>query len=226
MIRVKKLRLLVCIVVSSIQGIIFGQSDDFGIWYGINTEHKLIKKLDLKLSSDLRTFNNASQVDQAYIEAGLAFKLNDFLSTAGSYRFTGKLEDDSRYHVRHKWFAEVKGSLPLNDFNFSGRLMLQIMKRTYYEDAGDEIPGYTGRIRLKASYNTPKFPLNPYLYIETFTPLFAKTEALIDKERFSAGLQYKISKKHAIETGYILERYSLPRSTLNHIISLTYELNF
>lgn len=220
------LRLLVWVIVTSIPASVFCQSDGFGIWYGISAEHKLIKKLDLKLSSDLRTFNNASQVDQAFIEGGLAYKLNDFLSTAGSYRFTGKLEDDSRYHIRHKWFAEIKGSLPFNDFTFSARLMLQIMKRTYYEDEDDEIPDYAGRMKLKATYNTPKFPLNPFLYVETFTPLFTKSEELIDKERLSAGLEYKISKKHAIETGYILERNSSPQKVSSHIIYITYDLNF
>jgi hypothetical protein len=226
MILVNKLRLLVWIVVISVPGLIFGQSDDFGIWYGISAEHKLVRKLDLKLSSDLRTFNNASQVDQAFIEGGLAYKINDFLSTAGSYRFTAKLEDDSRYHTRHKWFAEVKGSLPLNNFTCSARLMLQIMKRTYYEDENDEIPDYVGRMKFKASYDIPKFPLDPYLSAEAFTPLFAQSEVFIDKERFSAGFVYKINKKQDIETSYILERYSLPQTALYHIISLKYELSF
>ena len=219
-------RYLLLLVFSLIPALVLGQADDFGIWYGINAEHKLIKKLDLKLSSDLRTFDNASRVDQGFIEGGLAYKISDFLSAAASYRFTGNLEDDSRYHIRHKWFSELKGSLPLKDFNLSARLMFQVMKRTYYEDENDKIPDYTGRTKLKASYKTPKFPVNPYLSIETFSPLFAKSKVPIDKERLSAGLEYKISKKHAIETGYILERFTSRKKNSNHIVSLTYDLSF
>ena len=220
------LRFLLWIIIAFIPGMIFGQSDDFGIWYSIDAEHKLVKKLEFKLASQVRTFNNASQVDQAYIEGGLAFELNDFLSTGTSYRFTGKLEDDSRYHVRHKWFGEIKGSLPLNDFTFSARLMLQIMKRTYIEAEDDEIPKYAGRMKFKTVYDIPKFPLNPFLSAETFTPLFEQSEVLIDKERFAAGFEYKIRKKHTFETSYILERYSLPEVLLYHVLSLKYRLSF
>jgi hypothetical protein len=223
----KNLRLLFCVtIIICIPGIIFCQSDDFGIWYGINAEHKLVKKLDLKLSSEIRTFNNASQIDQALIEGGLAYKFNDFFSTAGSYRFTWKLEDDSRYHIRHKWFAELKGTLPLNDFTFSARFMLQIIKKTYDGNDDYDIPKYAGRMKFKAYYDIPKFPLNPYLSVETFTPLFTQSEVLIDKERFAAGFEYKISKKHSVEASYILERYSLPEAVLYHVISLKYELSF
>jgi hypothetical protein len=220
------LRFLFCIIIICFPGIIFGQSDDFGIWYGINAEHKIIKKLDLKLSSELRTFNNASRIDQSFIEGGLDYKFNDFISTAGSYRFTWKLEDDSRYHIRHKWFAELKGTLPLNDFTFSARLMLQIMKKTYDDYDDYVLPKYTGRMKIKIAYNIPKFPINPYLSVETFTPLFTQTDVLLDKERFAAGFEYKISKKHSVETSYILERYSLPETVLYHVISLKYELSF
>jgi len=226
MIRMNNLRLPALIIITFIHGIILGQSDDFGIWYGVNADHKLIKKLDLKLSSDIRTFNNASQIDQALIEGGLEYKLNKYFSTTGSYRLTGKLEDDSRYHIRHKWFGEVKGSLPLNDFTFSARFMLQIMQRTYIEDDDDEIPKYAGRMRFKAAYDIPKFPLNPFLSAETFTPLFRQSEVFIEKERFAAGFEYKIRKKQAVEAGYILERYSLPEAVLYHIISLKYEFSF
>ncbi|MBI5008810.1 MAG: DUF2490 domain-containing protein, partial [Bacteroidia bacterium] len=174
------IRLLLGLVCCLIPDLIFGQNDDFGIWYCIDVDHKIVKKLDLKLSSQIRTFNNASQVDQAIVEGGLGYKFNNYLSAATSYRYTQKLEDDSRYHTRHKWFAEMKGSLPLDDFTFSTRLMLQIMQRTYFEEEEDEIPKYVARIKLKAEYDIPKFPLNPFLSFESFMPLFKDSEVLID----------------------------------------------
>ena len=222
----KNIRFLLGIIFALSPAVILGQYDDFGIWYGIDAEHKLIKKLNLKLSSEIRTFNNASQIGQALIEGSLEYKFSDYLSTAGSYRFTGRLEDDSRYHIRHKWFAEMKGSLPLNDFTFSAKLLFQIMKRTYIEEEDDEVSKYVGRMKFKAEYDIPKFPLNPFLSVETFTPLFEQSEVLIDKERFATGFKYKINKKNAVEMSYILERYSLPEALFYHIISLKYDLSF
>ncbi len=192
----------------------------------MDADRRIVKKLDLKLSSQIRTFNNASKINQALIEGGVGYKFNKYFSAAASYRYTLKLEDDTRYHSRHKWFAEMKGSVPINDFTISARFMLQIMKRTYIEDKDDEISKYVGRIRLKAEYDIPKFPLNPFLSLESFTPLFEESEVLIDKERFATGFDYKINKKNGLEISYILERYSLPDALFYHVISLKYELSF
>ena len=40
---------------------VFSQKKDFGIWYGISAEHKLSKKLEIDLSTNIRTFENASK---------------------------------------------------------------------------------------------------------------------------------------------------------------------
>jgi hypothetical protein len=206
---------------------IAGQNSDFGIWYSVNGEHKLTKKLDLLLASEVRTFSNASQLDQIFGEGGVSYTLNDFFSTAGSYRLTGKLEDDGNFHIRHKWFGEAKLTFPVNRFNFSARLMLQIMKRTYIEKEDDNLPQYTGRFKLKAEYDIQGLPLTPFISFESFTPMFYDYKLLIDKERFSAGAAYKVSKKILLKPAYILERYPQNKNEFNyHVLALSCELKF
>jgi hypothetical protein len=106
------------------------------------------------------------------------------------------------------------------------RLRLQVQSRTYYEPGDDNSPDLTGRIKFKGIYNIPKFPVNPYICFESFSPLFENSTRLLGKERFAAGFEYKIVKKHSIEAEYIFERDFLPRLSDISIISITYNVKF
>jgi len=200
------------------------QSNDFGIWYGINAEIPVNKKLEADISATLRTFNNASKTEQAFLEAGLSYKFNKFFSVAGAYRFINNLEDDNLYHIRHKLMIDTKGSLPLKDLTLSIRIRLQVQALSYFEDEEDKIPGYTGRIKLRGIYNIPKFPLNPYISFESFSPLFENSSRLIGKQRITGGFEYKIVKKHSVEIEYIFQRDYIPRLSDISIISVAYKI--
>ena len=201
----------------------FSQEKDFGIWYGVNGEIPIINKLDVELSAVVRTFNNASKIEQAYIEGGANYKFNKFLSIVGSYRFTENLENNSEYHVRNKWFADAKISLPLNRLVLSARFRFEVQTRSYIVSTKDLIPDYHGRLKLKALYKIPKFPVNPYLSYESFSPMYVNSDRFIDKERFTLGFEYKISKKQAIEAEYIYQRDFVSDI---QIISINYFFSF
>jgi hypothetical protein len=227
MTRIVIFRFLACFLLLSVHDLIPAQDDDFGIWYSVNGEHRLAKKLDLLVTAEARTFNNASRAEQIFAEAGVSYKLTENFSTTGSYRFTGKLENDDNYHVRHKWFGELKGTFPVNRFRLSARIMLQIMKRTYIEKEDDNLPQYTARFKLKADYDIHGLPLTPFISFESFTPMFYDYKLLIDKERFSAGAAYKLSKKVLLKPAYILERYSQNNNEINfHVLALSCDLKF
>ncbi|MBK7712052.1 MAG: DUF2490 domain-containing protein [Bacteroidales bacterium] len=101
-----------------------------------------------------------------------------------------------------------------------------MLARTYIEDPGDDKVEYDGRIRLKGVYKIPDFPVNPYLSFETFTPLFRNEGRFVDKCRTSVGLEFKLSKKHAIDAEYIYQRDNVPHLSIMHIISLGYTFKF
>ena len=204
----------------------FSQDHDFGIWYGINTESSITKKLELDVSAMIRTFNNASKIEQSYIEGGLSYKFNKYFLAAGSYRLINTIEDDDLFHLRHKFMSDVKGTLPLKDFTFSLRLRLQIQKRTFYEIGDNKTPETTGRIKLKGVYNIPKFPVNPYISYESFSQMFENSDRLIGKERISVGFEYKIVKNHSVEAEYIFERDFIPRVSDISIIAFSYNIKF
>jgi opacity protein-like surface antigen len=206
--------------------IAFSQNDDFGIWYSVSAEKKLIKKVELDLDANVRTYNNASKIDEAFFDIGLTYKFNKFLSAAASYRFTEFLEKDDSFHPRHKWFADLKGKLPLGNFDISARLRFQQRYKTYFKDENDKESSEVGRVKLKLSYNIPSFPVNPYISSELFFPMFTTTTRNIAKTRFMAGLDYNISKKHSIELEYMFQRDFLPHISDINVISVNYNVKF
>jgi len=204
----------------------FSQNDDFGIWYSVSAEKKLVKNVEIDLDANVRTFDNASKIEEVFFDIGLTYKFNKFLSAAVSYRFTEFKENDDYFHPRHKWFADLKGKLPLGDFNISARLRFQQRYKTYFEDENDKESSEVGRIKFRTLYNIPSFPVNPYISAELFFPMFREKTRYIEKNRFMAGLEYNISKKHSLDLEYMFQRDFLPHISDINIISINYNLKF
>jgi hypothetical protein len=210
----------------SVTRYVYSQESDFGIWYKVNADKSFGKKFDINGSAMIRTFENASTIEQAYMEFGATYNLNKYLGFAGAYRIGNYLEDDDLYHIRYNYLADIKGSYPVRSFVLSLRFRLQIQKKTYIEDESANLPEYVGRIRLKGIYKIPNFPVNPFASIETFNPLFENYDVLFVKNRYTLGFEYKINKKNFIESEYLFQQVYFPHQTNFHIFSLSYTFKF
>jgi hypothetical protein len=98
--------------------------------------------------------------------------------------------------------------------------------KTYIKDNNDNYPDYTGIIKLKAIYKTPTFPIDPYVYAETFLPMFSDKSGTVGKNRFAAGAELKITKRHSVEIEYIFQRDYQPHLSDINIISVNYNIKF
>jgi hypothetical protein len=208
----------------------FSQRPDFGMWYGISAEKKISRKLEFDLSGNIRTFDNGSKIWEDFIEGQLSFKIIKHFMVAGGFRPEFRLDKDDNYHWRHLWFAEAKGSLPIGRLSLSARFRFEERYKTYFLDRNDEIPLAHGRFRFKAFYNIPKFPVNPYVEVEYFRPMYIKSlqnEAKsVDKKRYTCGLEYSFTKKQSIEAEYIYQVDYFPHLTKMNIVSLNYTIKF
>jgi hypothetical protein len=202
------------------------QVNDFGIWYSATMEYKIVKNLELDFDVNLRTYDNASKIEEAFFDIGLTYKFSKYFWAAASYRFTEFNEKNDTFYPRHKWFADLRGKLPLGDFDISARLRFEQRYKTYYKDENDKEPQEHLRIKPKVLYNIPSFPVNPYVSFELFFPVFNETKKNLDKARYIAGFEYNISKQHSIELEYIYERDSYPKLANMNIISVNYNLKF
>jgi hypothetical protein len=215
--------LLALLVIILIQISGFSQTTDFGIWYAARGSLPITRYLDFNLEGDIRTFQDASKIDEGFGEAGLTMHIFRFLSVAASYRLTSKIEDDNNYYLRHKFFAYVKGKTDINRVGLSCMLKYERQVKTYIKNPDDEVPDNYGRVKLEAKYNIRNSKFEPVVYCETFSRIFEATEKPIEKYRLSAGTTYKFSNKHKVEISYIFERDFLPHLHDMNIISLSYD---
>ena len=205
---------------------IFGQEKDFGIWYNIGISTDLSKNIELDISGAVRTFENASRMDEGFGEFGFTFNVLKNLSIGAKYRFTEKLEDNGTYYPRHKWIGDIKGGFDIGRFQVSERLRMQRQDKTYFENANDEIPDYYLRCKFKTTYKTRSFPLNPYASVETFSRIFETADRKIEKYRIGIGVDYKINNRHSVEAEYMFQRDYQPRLTDLSILGIGYAFKF
>jgi len=204
----------------------YSQNDDFGMWFGIDASHNLVKKFDISLSGCIRTIDNTSRIEQYFVEGGLGYKLNKIFSVSASYRLLNTQEKNSNFYFRHKIFFDLKGTVPVNQFSLSTRLRLQRTTRTYIEDNEDIEAKYYVRLKTKASYNIPSFPLDPFIGCEIFCPAFSDNGLDIYKNRLSVGAELKLSKKNSLSAEYIHQRDYHPSISDINIVSFGYNFKF
>ena len=203
-----------------------GQKTDFGIWYDVKAEHKIIKHLRFDLEASVRTDQNASNIDKFFIEPGLRYKFNDYFAAGIYYRFIEQKEDDDRYYARHRWFLQIKGSLPAGRFTLSARSRIQQQLKTYIEDPHDELPAWYHRLRLEIEYDIKGIPLEPYINIEMHNLLFSPNNYAVDKWRYIAGAQYTFRKTHTFGLEYIYNESRVTKPAYENLLGITYTINF
>lgn len=200
------------------------QKSDFGMWYEVSAEHKLVKKLRLDLESSIRTDENASNIELFYVEPGIKYKFNDYFSAGLYYRLIEKLESDSRYHARHRLFIQMKGELPINRFTLSARYRLQEQTKTYIEDPEDDFPQWYQRLRLELDYDIKGIPLKPYINTELHSLLFTANDIPVEKYRSMVGIEYTLHKKHTFGIEYIYNVSNVTKPAYMNILGLTYSI--
>jgi predicted porin len=202
-----------------------GQKTDFGIWYEAKAEKKIIGNLRLDLETSIRTDRNAAHIDKYYIEPGIRYKFNDYLAAGLYYRLIKQNEDDGNYHVRHRWFLQVKGTAPeLYRFTFALRSRIQQQIKTYIEDPHDEVPGWYHRLRFELDYDIRGLPLKPYVNVEMHTMLFSPNEYTADKWRSMIGAEYTFNKRHTFGLEYIYNDSRVTKPAYENILGVTYSV--
>lgn len=219
-------KILFAFVIAFTSVSISAQVSDFGIWANVDAEVGLSKKFDLEFSGSLRSYNNTSEIEQAFLEGGVQYKIWKFLSVAASYRYINKLENNGFYYGRHKFFTDINSSVSSGNFSFSGRVRLQRTTLTFIESEEDKIARYHLRLRIKADYRGSSSPFKPYLSFEPFIPVFKGADPSIGKYRLAAGSELYITGKSSIDIGYIFERDFKPAVINLHILNLGYKIRF
>lgn len=199
-------RPILALFLFSIWYVSFGQTKDFGIWYSGNVSHEIFKNTEIGLGATVRTNQNASHTDQFFFDGGITYKFNKYVSLSGNYRWIFKDENNNGFFSRYRYYTDLKLSYPLYNFKLSTRFRFQGQYKQYAEKPEDKLPGYFARCKTQVYYNWPFSPFNPYVGMEWFYPIGNDINRSVDQKRFSAGIQYKINKKHTLEAEFIFQR--------------------
>jgi len=202
-----------------------GQDTDYGIWYEAKAEKDIWKGLRFDLEASLRTNENARNIEKFYIEPGLRYKFNDYFSAGFYYRFIDQEEKDDKYHPRHRWFVQMKGTAPsVARFTLSVRYRVQQQFKTYIEDPEDEEPQWYQRVRIELDYDIKGIPIKPYINAEMYTQLFTPNEYIADKWRSMVGIEYTLNKKHTFGLEYIYNESRVTKPPYENLLGITYSV--
>lgn len=193
-------------------------------WYEIEFSKKIIKNLKLELNPKLK-LKDDFEMDSYFIETGLSYKLTNYLSIGGFYRFVNEYNYRDKREVYewepvNRWIAEAKSGFVLDRFDF--QLRLRYVYGQVIEDE-EEDQESNMRYRAKVNYDIKGSKFEPYATIEAMHNL---DEGLIDRLRFTGGMLYNLNKKNAIELYYSFQSYLDSDDKHLHIIGIGYCLKF
>ena len=223
--------------------------DDFGLDFSLEAQKKLTKKWSMSLGGELRTRDNTKMVDRWSVGLGVDYKLTKWLKASAGYDLLIDHRDKSTYKangdlnkeavfwgVRHRLNVALTASQKVGNFKFSLRERWQYtyrpektIDRYDVDDEEYEQKTYSGmakhllRSRLQVEYGVPGTGLSPFANVEVFNGWS------LMKTRYTAGMDYDLSKKHSLGLFY---RYQAVRNDTDndepnyHLIGLSYKYKF
>lgn len=222
----EKLRFFLVLLLLISGTVVSAQDKDFGMWYSVSARYEIVKNLRLNVSEELRTASNASEVDQYFTDLGLDYKLNDYISFGGYYRYIRKRETKDDFYARNRFYGEIDLTYPFNRFEFSYRFRLQRQTNKYADDVEEKAPRLYNRHKFAIEYNIPNFKLSPSVYYERFYRLKYISSYFSDSERYGIELNYKFNKKHRAGVGFLIDKDLHPNVDYLNVLTLSYRYSF
>jgi len=226
------------------------QSDDFGLWTSVEATKKINKKWSVGVESEFRLQDNLGAVGRWTAGIGAAYKPYKWLKFDAGYKFVDDHLTETYtsskgnekwlpyyWSTKHRFYASVTGTLPLGNFRLSLRERWQYTYRpevttacwniTDGEQDDDKVKRGKGknvlRSRLQLAYKIPYSNIEPYVSAEFYT------SDRLDKVRYTAGAEWEINKKHALELFYRYQDVHVDDGEQNensHIIGVGYKFKF
>ena len=228
------------------------QSDDFGVWTSVGAEKKINKKVSVGLEAELRTRDDVSELDRWSVGLDGQYKITKWLKVSAGYSL---LNDNNRkityketngrpnklaeyWGVRHRFNVSLTGSRKFGNLQVSLRERWQYTYRPsktidqrwdFDDEEFDNKPKtYNARgknvlrSRLQMSHDIPNCHLEPYVSAEAFNAWS------VEKMRYTAGADWKISKKHAVGIYYLYQSVhdDDDNEPNRHVLGVEYKFKF
>ena len=178
---------------------------DWWLWSSIDIEKKLNKRWNTIAGFEYRWKDGVALTDQVRGSLGVDYKLHKYLKLGVAYTLIAdKKQKKDIFLYRNRFTFNAMTSYKFKRFTASWRPRLQATFYDPTERDADELEDYRWVVlnRFGLNYNIRKFPLKPYIQFEIFNRIFSDLKPSYNQNRFSAGLDIGIGKKHELDIGY------------------------
>ena len=238
-------------VLARAQGTVNALENDFSTRTSLALDKKLSPGLHLEAEDELRTENALSKIDRHQLSLGLSYKFTPWLKGGLSYTFFDRYGTTAGWEPRHRLSGSLTFAYRAGDWRFSLREMLQLTHKTEDLNIYQETRNYLAlKSRFKVQYKGFS-RVEPYALFELKTVLndpactatwntatssysnysfTGYTDAYITRYRGGLGLEWKISKQHALNFYGLFDYYYEKNIDTNKegtkLKSLTYDQKF
>lgn len=180
------------------------QSDP-STWIELEFSKKIVKNLKVEFNPELRLFNDF-QIDTYILEGGLSYKLHDYLTVAGYYRYENTHDykpnrDVYVWEPSNRFAFDAKTGFDIQRFNVSFRL--RYTNGAEIDNPNEDRYSFF-RYRAKIDYDINNSKLTPYVSAEAFHDLELN---YFDKMRYTGGFAYPLNKNNEVSLFYRLQDY-------------------
>lgn len=201
---------------------------DAGMWNTLSVKHKLNKKFALILTEEFRLKENYSQVNLTYTEMALEYSYKKNLKTSLVYRNIQKYQYQSPTSFRNRlqWDISLKKSVAKLAFSYRHRLQAEV-KDLLTSENGYYIEWFSRhKFGLKYDLNerwTASASAEYRLQLED--PRSPEYNYGFHRQRYQAGLNYKISSKQDFGFYYLYQNeFTIQKLTDNYILGIEYSI--
>lgn len=174
-------------------------------WVEVELSKKIVRNLKVEFNPELRFFNDF-KIDTYILEGGLSYKLHDYLTVAGFYRYENTNDYKPKRDVyvwepSNRFAFDAKTGFDIQRFELSFRLRYTNGAEI---DNPDEDRYSFLRYRTKIEYDIRGSKIIPYVSAEAFHELKLN---YFDKMRYTGGLAFPLNKDNEIGLFYRLQDY-------------------
>jgi len=188
---------LLCLGVSG-----FAQSEfeeELGVWYGLNTSHRISDNFSINTVAQVRTYELASELERFTVLIGGRYQISERVNVAGGYRYfkvdPSYLGDSPPDFDEHRIFEEVNLNSNLGKVRFDHRLQME--HRFFDFETGSDADSWI-RYRIKLSH-----PLASGWTIDVWDEFFVLLgEPMFPFNWLGTGISYKPCAPVTLRLGY------------------------
>ena len=231
------------------------QDDDVQLWTSIDLQQKLSKQWSIGGELEYRQQDNWQATERMAAGLGVVYKPLRWLKLDAGYKFIHQQQFEyastsqtstggwayknyypSYWLDKHRLYASLTASLKARRWTLSLRERWQYTLRPeqtveYYDVSqatwSEKVKGGKGknllRSRLEVEFRLPKRTgLTPYASVEAYTT------TVLDKMRYTAGIEWQLNKHNAFDLGYRYQQYNDAGSNDRnaHAVLVGYKLKF